>query len=116
MSRAERKEAYMKQAEKLFEEMEGWYDDHPEAGFEEIEERARYSRRELMGESLRIFINGRDEGKLEGKPICKGCGQEMRYKGEGSKTIYGVEGETRLERAYYVCPQGCEGAAFFPSG
>jgi hypothetical protein len=116
MSREERKAAYMKAAEQLFEEMEDWYDEHPEASFEAIEQRARESRRQMMGESLKIFVNGRDAGQLDQKPYCEECGQMMSYKGEVPKTVYGVEGETRLERAYYCCPNSCKGTAFFPSG
>lgn len=116
MNRAERKAAYLKQAEQFFEEMEGWYDDHPEATFEEIEQETRQQRRKLMGESLEILVNGRDVGKEEKAPVCGGCGEPLVYKGEVKKTIYGVEGETKLERSYYHCPNRCEGSAFFPSG
>ena len=31
MSRENRKKAFMQEAEKLFEEMDNWYDDNPEA-------------------------------------------------------------------------------------
>ena len=44
MSRKERKQAFMNQAEEMFEEMESWYDENPKATFEEIEERARQAR------------------------------------------------------------------------
>lgn len=116
MSRAERKAAYMSYAEELFEDMENWYDKHPTATFEAIEEQARKSRRQLMGRSLTIFVNGRDEGKQLELPQCHECGAKMKYKGTFEKTIYGVEGETRLKRAYYSCPNQCQGTAFFPSG
>ena len=40
----------------------------------------------------------------------------MEYKGEQyARTIRGLEGDTRLERAYYVCPQ-CSGETIFPPG
>jgi len=29
--------------------------------------------------------------------------------------IHGLKGETRLERAYYVCPE-CKGETLFPPG
>jgi GAF domain-containing protein len=38
MTRQERKAAYLKEAEQLFEKMETWYDQNPEATFEEIED------------------------------------------------------------------------------
>lgn len=115
MTRSERKAAFMKQAEALFEEMEGWYDQHPGASFEEIEEQARRGRRKMMGEGLGIMINGRDVGKRERGLVCEQCGEAMVFKDYRGKTVYGLEGETRLERAYYVC-EVCEKQTVFPPG
>ena len=115
MNRQERKAAYLKEAEQLFDEMEAWYDQNPEATFEELETQLRPHRRQLMGKSIKILVNGRDDGK-QGQLLCPHCGQTMRYKGGVSKTIIGVEGDTTLDRAYYSCPNKCEGTAFFPSG
>jgi tartrate dehydratase alpha subunit/fumarate hydratase class I-like protein len=115
MSRKERKVAFMKRAEKMFEEIENWYDQNPEASFEEIEERARQARRKMMGKSLGVVINGRDVGKTEEAPKCEQCGQAMVFKDYRNKKVYGLEGETELERAYYVC-EVCEKQTFFPPG
>jgi hypothetical protein len=115
MTRQERKAAYLQEAEQLFDEMERWYDQNPEATFEEIEAQLRPHRRQLMGESIKILVNGRDDGK-QGQLLCPSCGSAMRYKGGVGKTVIGVEGDTTLDRAYYSCPNKCEGAAFFPSG
>lgn len=113
MTRTERKAAFMKQAVEMFDELENWYDQNPEASFEEIEGRARQARRKLMGESLGVMINGRDVGKTEETPRCDGCGQKMVFKDYRRKKVYGLEGETELERAYYVC-EVCEKQTFFP--
>jgi hypothetical protein len=115
MSREKRKVAFMKQAEQMFEELESWYDQNPAASFEEIEGWARQARRKMMGESLGIVINGRDVGKTEEAPKCGQCGQAMVFKDYRDKKVYGVEGETELERAYYVC-EVCEKQTFFPPG
>jgi ribosomal protein L34E len=115
MSRAARKAAFMKQAEEMFEELEDWYDQNQAATFEEIEGRARQARRKMMGESLGIIINGRDVGKTEEAPTCEQCNQGMALKDYRPKTVSGLEGETKLERAYYVCPV-CEKQTFFPPG
>ncbi len=115
MSRAARKAAFMKQAEEMFEELENWYDQNQAATFEEIETRARQARRKMMGESLGIMINGRDVGKTEEAPKCKKCNQALEFKDYRPKMVYGLEGETELERAYYVC-QVCEKQTFFPPG
>jgi hypothetical protein len=115
MTRAARKAVFMKQAEEMFEELEEWYDQHQEATFEEIETRARQARRKMMGESLGIMINGRDVGKTSEAPRCGECHQAMVFKDYRPKTIYGLEGETELERAYYVC-EVCEKQTVFPPG
>lgn len=115
MPRSERKAAFMKQAEEMFEELESWYDRNPGASFEEIEVRARRARRKMMGKGLGIVINGRDVGKLEERPKCEGCGEEMEFRDYRPKTVNGLEGATKLERAYYVCAV-CEKQTFFPPG
>ena len=116
MSRAQRKVAFMELAEEKYEELETWYDAHSAASFEEIEAEARQKRRELMGAGLAILVNGRDSGYQLAGQVCAQCGVQMVYKGEQyARTIHGLEGATRLERAYYVCPQ-CSGETIFPPG
>ena len=115
LSRAQRREHFLRLAGAMFEEMESWYDAHPEASFGEIEAEARRKRRELLGQALAVLINGRDSGLRMETPCCSQCGSPMQFHEYRSKTIRGLEGDTCLERAYYVCPQGC-GEAFFPPG
>jgi hypothetical protein len=99
----------------MWEKLEAWYDDHPEATFGEIEAQARESRRQLMGKALEVLINGRDTGYRVDAPHCERCGEEMVFHEYREKTIRGLEGDTRLERAYYVCPNRC-GETLFPPG
>jgi hypothetical protein len=113
MSRKRRKEVFLMAASEAFERLEEWYDQHPEATFGEIEQEARRRRRELMGQALEILINGRDNGVQVEGVHCKGCGKEMDFKGYPPWTVRGLEGDARLERAYYVCPD-CEGETIFP--
>ncbi len=116
MSRAQRKVAFMELAEEKYDELERWYDAHPVASFEELEGVARGKRRELLGRGLAILVNGRDSGYQLTGQACPQCGEAMEYKGEKFKrTVHGLEGDTELERAYYVCPH-CEGVTFFPPG
>lgn len=115
MSRGQRRAVCMQAAEEMIAKLETWYDAHPNAGFGEIEEQARLERRELMGQVLEVLVNGRDTGVRVQAPCCKSCGAEMEFKDYRDWTIHGLEGDTRLERGYYVCPQ-CEGQTVFPPG
>jgi hypothetical protein len=116
LSKGQRQEAFLALAGQMYGELEAWYEAHPEASFEEIETVARDQRRALMGEGLAILVNGRDSGYVSEGQRCPACGGVMDYKGEGfGKTIHGLEGDTRLERAYYVCPK-CAGETLFPPG
>jgi hypothetical protein len=44
MSRSQRKATFMEAAEKTYDALEDWYDEHPEASFEDIEALAREGR------------------------------------------------------------------------
>ena len=115
MSRGQREAAFLAQAAQMYEGLEVRYDQHPAASFGEIEAEARRLRRALMGAALTVLINGRDTGHQPQAPSCAGCGQAMAYKGHRRWRIAGLEGETTLMRAYYVCPD-CPGETFFPPG
>lgn len=115
MSRRKRKEAFLAAASEMYEELEKWYDEHPEATYGEIELEARRRRRELMGKGIEILINGRDTGYQVEGVRCPKCGTEMEFKGYPPWTVSGLEGDARLERAYYVCPK-CKGETIFPPG
>ena len=115
MSCVQREAAFLERAAQMYAALEDWYDQHPKASFGEIETEARRLRRELMGEGLAVLINGRDTGFQLEAPPCSVCGQAMEYKGHRRWGISGLEGETTLMRAYYVCPE-CEGETLFPPG
>jgi hypothetical protein len=114
-SRTRRKAAFMQEAERMYEQLEKWYDKHPEASFGEIEAEARKRRRELIGKTLEQLVNGRDTGMQVEAPKCEQCSESMEFEGYCPWEIHGLEGESKLERAYYVCPH-CKGQTVFPPG
>ena len=114
-SRIRRTAAFIKEAEGMYEQLEDWYDRHPEASFGEIEVEARKRRRELMGKALEQLVNGRDTGVQVEAPICKECGEAMAFEGYYPWGVHGLEGDSRLERAYYACPN-CKRQRVFPPG
>lgn len=115
MSHERRLGKFMEKAGQMFDELEKWYDEHEGASFGEIEAEARQQGRELMGETLGILINGRDTGSQLEAPNCKKCGRAMEFEGYRDWEVHGLEGDTNLERAYYVCPE-CSGETIFPPG
>jgi len=99
----------------MFNQLEEWYDEHPDATFGEIEAQTRQYRLKLMGEAIALLINGRSEGYQLEAPTCAECGQAMEFVDYRPRTVGGLEGDTNLSRAYYVCPR-CKGETFFPPG
>ena len=67
-----------------------------------------------MGEAMEELSKGRDTGYKAEAVACAACETAMVFKGSLGWAVHGLEGDTRLERAYYVCP-AC-GEAFFPPG
>ena len=114
-SRSQRRAAFMEVAGQLFDQLEDWYDRHSEASFGEIEAEARLQRRKMMGAVLRILVNERDTGFQLTPPRCEQCGQQMEFERYRDWTVHGLEGDTPLKRAYYVCPH-CAGETLFPPG
>ena len=114
-SRTQRKAGFLNAAEAMYECMEDWYDAHPDASFEEIEEEMRRQRRGLMGGALETLIVGRDSGFEVEPPACPACRQALEFEGYRTWTVKGLEGDSQLERAYYTCP-ACSGRGFSPSG
>ena len=114
-SRTQRKAEFMKAADAMYESMEDWYDAHPAASFEEIEEALRQQRRGLMGSTLETLIVGRDSGFEVQPRMCSKCGQPLTFEGYRGWTVKGLEGDSKLARAYYTCP-ACGEQGFSPSG
>lgn len=114
-SRAQRRAAFIEAAVQMYDGLEDWYDQHPDATFGQIEEEARRRRRELMGQVLAGLINGRDTGFRHEVPLCAKCGQPMDFEHYRTWTVRGLEGDAELSRAYYVCPR-CSGETVFPPG
>ena len=52
LSRDQRRATFMQAAGQLFDILEDWYDQHPEATFGELEAEARRQRRRRMGPAL----------------------------------------------------------------
>lgn len=114
-SRAGRQAGLMEEGQRMYDPLEEGYDAHPQASFGELAAKAGQSRRELMGKALGQWVNGRDTGAQVELPRCKQCGEKMKFEGYREWSIHGLEGDSRLVRAYYVCPH-CQGETLFSPG
>jgi len=112
ISRERRRAMFMEKAGQMFDDLESWYDEHLEASFGEIEAEARKQRRELMGEAMGVLVNGRDTGCKWKRRVVQSVGMRWNLKDIGGGSAW-LEGDTKLERAYYVCPE-CTGETIFP--
>lgn len=106
--------AFMDQAGELWDELDRWYQEHPQATFKDMELVLRQLRRSLMGQVIPLILAQGDLGATPDPPCCPQCGVETVFKGYADKEVQGLEGVGRVPRAYYVCP-GCR-TGFFPPG
>ena len=115
LSRTRRRAAFLEAASQVYDQLEAWYDEHPQASFGEIEAEVRKRRRELMGTGIEVLVNGRDTGLQVERLRCAKCGSGLEFEGYRKWAVHGLEGDVVLERAYYVCPE-CQGGTVFPPG
>ncbi|WP_220195399.1 ISKra4 family transposase [Ktedonospora formicarum] len=102
----------------VFEEMEGWRQEHPQATFKEIEEEldARLSGLrahmlvDLAQHSEKRDWSGQEQGQ---RPRCPHCGMPLQARGKHERILSTQGGkDVKLSRSYGTCPQ-C-GSGFFP--
>ena len=80
----------------------------------QIEEIVNELKFELTGRLVEGIIEVQASQQAGPGPICEGCGQEMRYKGEKKRPgIKTSQGEIKLERSYYYCEK-CKSGLFPP--
>jgi hypothetical protein len=108
------KREFLRWAGEMYEELREWRKQHPAASFDEIAGQVTPRRRQLMGKLLGQLALQHGDGEVIEGLSCPECGQEMRYKGKPKRRVAHMEGEVKLERAYYYCAQ-CE-AGLSPPG
>lgn len=114
LTRAEAKEKFMERAEELWEDFNEWYQDNPEATFDEIEAELGKRRREVVGEFVQLSLRQGDLGAEAEPPNCDKCGKPMAFQGYRKRKVHGLEVDAEIPRAYYHCST-C-GVGFFPPG
>jgi hypothetical protein len=113
-TRSEARDEFLRRAEELWDEFNGWYQDHPEATFDEMEAELGKQRRAILGDFLELSLRQGDLGATPEPPTCERCRKPMVFKGYPEKEFHGLEADAKIPRAYYVCPT-C-GVGLFPPG
>ena len=98
----------------MWDEFDAWYEAHPEATFDEIDEHLGQRRRAVLGELLELRLRQGDLGATPEAPRCRRCGKAMEFKGYLPKSVQGIDVEAEISRAYFHCPACKEGV--FPPG
>jgi hypothetical protein len=101
-------------AAKLWDEYNAWYDAHPDATFDEMDEEVGEEGRAHLGELVGLTLRQGDLGAKADVPRCERCGGGMVFKGYPKKGVQGLRVGVEVRRAYYLCP-ACE-LGFSPPG
>jgi hypothetical protein len=107
------KAAMMKAAEETIEELLDWHEATAAPDLGQIETEVLRLRQRLSEKLSETVIGAQTAVRPVPGPMCEGCGQEMRYKGQSDKTVSSWVGELKLARGYYYC-EGCRRGLFPP--
>ncbi len=118
ISEAQRKrneEELVAEVRQMCQELYEWREAHPEASFDEIAAQVTPWRRALATRLVTQLACQHGTGMVAEGINCPECGQPMKYHGELERQVdHYLEGEARLERAYYHCER-CH-CGIFPPG
>lgn len=113
-SKEELKAQLMKEAEAVIDELLDWHLQTKEPNLGQVEEKVLGLRQRLSEQMSQAVIANQEAVRPVPGPVCKECGQEMRYKGLKKLQVSSWVGELELERGYYYCDQCRTG--LFPPG
>lgn len=108
------KAEFVKQAERLYEELTAWRAEHGKASYDEIAEQVTVERQKLMGGLLGMLAEQNGQGEMLVERKCPGCGGVLHYKGKKLRAVLHPEGTAAVERGYHHCDE-C-GHGVFPPG
>lgn len=112
-SKKQLKANFLKEAEKIFDELMAWDDAIDEPNMREIEMKVLELRKRLGEDLVKRVIARQEKRQPAEKQICDQCGEQMENKGLKRKGIESMVGEIELEREYYYCVK-CKRGDFPP--
>ncbi|GAC1470097.1 MAG: hypothetical protein PVSMB2_38450 [Ktedonobacteraceae bacterium] len=105
-------------SESVFQEMEAWRKEHPQATFKEIEDELDGRLSGVRAQMLADLAQQSEKREWSGheheqRPRCPTCGSPLQARGKHERSLATQGGkEVKLSRSYGTCPQ-C-GSGFFP--
>ena len=112
-SKKQLKANFLKEAEKVFDELMAWDDAIVEPNMREIEMKVLELRKRLGEDLVKGIIARQEKRQPAEKQICEGCGEQMENKGLKRKGVESMVGAIELEREYYYCVK-CKRGDFPP--
>jgi uncharacterized protein with PIN domain len=112
-SKKQLKANFLKEAEKIFDELMAWDDAIDEPIMREIEMKVLELRKRLGEDLVKGIIARQEKRQPAEKQICDQCGEQMENKGLKRKGMESMVGEIELEREYYYCVK-CKRGNFPP--
>jgi NADH pyrophosphatase NudC (nudix superfamily) len=112
-TREQKREALLKAAQAMIEELLDWEERTERPNLTQIENRVAQLRQQLGQRMAEMVIADQDAAQPAEAPICPGCGERMRYKGQKRKTVESRLGTLAIERGYYHCSR-CKKRIFPP--
>ena len=113
-SKKQLKANFLKEAEKVFDELMAWDEAIVEPKMREIEMKILEMRKRLGEDLARGIVSRQEKRQPAEKQICEGCGGQMENKGLKRKVTESMVGVIELEREYYYCVKCKQG--YFPPG
>ena len=113
-SKKQLKANFLKEAEKVFDELMAWDEAIVEPKMKEIEMKVLEMRKRLGEDLARGIVSRQEKRQPAEKQICDQCGEQMENKGLKRKVTESMVGEIELEREYYYCEKCKQG--HFPPG
>ena len=113
-SKKQLKANFLKEAEKVFDELMAWDEAMDEPNLRKIEMKVLELRKRLGEDLVKGIIARQEKRQPAEKQICDQCGEQMENKGLKRKVTESMVGVIELEREYYYCVKCKQG--YFPPG
>jgi hypothetical protein len=101
------------EADAVIEQLLDWHEETAAPDLMQIEEWVLQLRERLGQRMAETVIEAQDSSQLVEAPVCRQCGERMRYKDQKSTQAETRVGLVKIARGYYYCAR-CHSGLFPP--